>query len=125
MNGADQVSGLVPAIQKVRWATVRKRDLSDVEPSGAGDKACCYWSIHDSARCPYEGRGGSVSANIERPMIMTVREVAGYLRMHEMTIYRMARQGEIPAYKVGNRWRFNRERLEDWLRAHEVGHERI
>lgn len=66
-----------------------------------------------------------MSANIERPMIMTVREVAGYLRMHEMTIYRMARQGEIPAYKVGNRWRFNRERLEDWLRAHEVGHERI
>lgn len=66
-----------------------------------------------------------MSANIEQPMIMTVREVAGYLRMHEMTIYRMARQGEIPAYKVGNRWRFNRERIEDWLRAHEVGHERI
>jgi len=53
---------------------------------------------------------------------MTVREVAGYLRMHEMTIYRMARQGDIPAYKVGNRWRFNRTRLEDWLREHEVGH---
>jgi len=51
---------------------------------------------------------------------MTVREVAGYLRMHEMTIYRMARQGEIPAYKVGNRWRFNRGRIEDWLREHEV-----
>jgi excisionase family DNA binding protein len=53
---------------------------------------------------------------------MTVREVAGYLRMHEMTIYRMARQGDIPAYKVGNRWRFNRTRLEDWLSEHEVGH---
>lgn len=64
-------------------------------------------------------------ADSEQQMIMTVREVARYLRMHEMTIYRMARQGEIPAYKVGNRWRFNRERLEDWLRAHEVGHERI
>ncbi len=56
----------------------------------------------------------------EQPTIMTVREVADYLRMHEMTIYRMARQGEIPAYKVGKRWRFHRSRLEDWLSAHEV-----
>lgn len=63
-----------------------------------------------------------MSAESELPTIMTVREVAGYLRMHEMTIYRMARQGDIPAYKVGNRWRFNRMRLEDWLREHEVGH---
>ncbi len=63
-----------------------------------------------------------MSAESELPTIMTVREVAGYLRMHEMTIYRMARQGEIPAYKVGNRWRFNRTRLGDWLREHEVGH---
>jgi excisionase family DNA binding protein len=62
-----------------------------------------------------------VSANSEHQMIMTVREVAGYLRMHEMTIYRMARHGEIPAYKVGNRWRFNRQRIEKWLSQHEVG----
>lgn len=61
-------------------------------------------------------------AESELPTILTVREVAGYLRMHEMTIYRMARQGDIPAYKVGNRWRFNRTRLEDWLSEHEVGH---
>jgi excisionase family DNA binding protein len=40
--------------------------------------------------------------------------------MHEMTIYRMARQGEIPAFKVGNRWRFNRRRIEEWLNEHEV-----
>ena len=63
-----------------------------------------------------------MSASSERQTIMTVREVANYLRMHEMTIYRMARQGEIPAYKVGNRWRFNRERIEEWLNEHEVGH---
>lgn len=62
-----------------------------------------------------------MSADGELPTIMTVREVAGYLRMHEMTIYRMARQGEIPAYKVGNRWRFNKDRLQEWLGEHEVG----
>jgi excisionase family DNA binding protein len=64
-----------------------------------------------------------VSADNERPSMMTVREVADYLRMHEMTIYRMARQGEIPAYKVGNRWRFNKSRLQEWLGEHEVGRE--
>jgi excisionase family DNA binding protein len=62
-----------------------------------------------------------VAADSEQQTIMTVREVAKYLRMHEMTIYRMARQGEIPAYKVGNRWRFNRQRIEEWLGEHEVG----
>lgn len=62
-----------------------------------------------------------MATDSEQPKIMTVREVAGYLRMHEMTIYRMARQGEIPAYKVGNRWRFNRQRIADWLGEHEVG----
>ncbi len=65
-----------------------------------------------------------MSAVNEQPAIMTVREVAQYLRMHEMTIYRMAREGDIPAYKVGNRWRFNRSRLEEWLSEHEVGHNR-
>jgi len=62
-----------------------------------------------------------VSTDNEQPTMMTVREVADYLRMHEMTIYRMARQGEIPAYKVGNRWRFNKNRLQEWLGEHEVG----
>ncbi len=61
-----------------------------------------------------------MSAENEQPTMMTVREVADYLRMHEMTIYRMARQGEIPAYKVGNRWRFNKNRLQEWLGEHEV-----
>ena len=65
-----------------------------------------------------------MSASSEHPTIMTVREVAEYLRMHEMTIYRMARHGEIPAYKVGNRWRFNRGRIEEWLGEHEVGNKR-
>jgi excisionase family DNA binding protein len=67
-------------------------------------------------------RGGPVSPNNEQPTMLTVREVADYLRMHEMTIYRMARQGAIPACKVGNRWRFNKKRLLEWLVEHEVRH---
>lgn len=54
-----------------------------------------------------------------RPSIMTVKEVAKYLRMHETTIYRMASEGDLPAYKVGNRWRFKKERIDEWLLSQE------
>lgn len=51
-----------------------------------------------------------------RPTIMTVKEVARYLRMHQVTIYRMASEGRLPAYKVGNRWRFRKEEIDAWLK---------
>ncbi|OAG26658.1 excisionase, partial [Thermodesulfatator autotrophicus] len=47
--------------------------------------------------------------------LMTVKEVAEYLQLDEHTIYRMARKGEIPAYKVAGQWRFKRELIEEWL----------
>jgi len=47
--------------------------------------------------------------------LMTVKEVAEYLRLDEHTVYRMARKGEIPAYKVAGQWRFKKEHLEEWL----------
>ncbi len=50
-----------------------------------------------------------------RPTIMTVDELARYLRMHKQTIYRMSVDGRLPAYKVGNRWRFKKERIDAWL----------
>jgi excisionase family DNA binding protein len=53
--------------------------------------------------------------NVERD-IMTVQEVAEYLRLNEMTIYRLARKGEIPALKVGRTWRFKKELINEWFR---------
>ena len=47
--------------------------------------------------------------------LMTVKEVAEYLRLDEHTVYRMARKGEIPAYKVAGQWRFKKELIEQWL----------
>jgi len=49
--------------------------------------------------------------------LMTVREVAKYLRLDGHTVYRMVRKGEIPAYKVAGQWRFKRELIEEWLNA--------
>lgn len=47
---------------------------------------------------------------------MTVNELAKYLRLHEQTIYKMAKESRLPAYKVGNRWRFKKAIIDDWLR---------
>jgi excisionase family DNA binding protein len=51
--------------------------------------------------------------------VMTVTEVAEYLHVHPSTIYRLLRKREIPAFRVGSDWRFNRESIDDWRTARE------
>ena len=46
---------------------------------------------------------------------MTTGEVARYLRVDKYTIYRLVAKGKLPAFKVGNQWRFKRSILERWL----------
>ena len=58
-------------------------------------------------------RGGSMGA--QENEIMTVQEVARYLRLNEATIYKMANAGDIPAVKVGRAWRFRRQQIDDWF----------
>jgi len=47
-------------------------------------------------------------------MVLTVEEVARYLHVHQSTIYRLVRQKELPAFKVGSDWRFNIESIDKW-----------
>jgi two-component system nitrogen regulation response regulator GlnG len=47
--------------------------------------------------------------------IMTIEQVARYLSLHELTVRRLARDGEIPAFKVGRQWRVKRELLDRWI----------
>jgi excisionase family DNA binding protein len=48
--------------------------------------------------------------------LLTVKQVADYLKIDKFTVYRLVTQGKIPAYKVGSQWRFNKKLLEAWLR---------
>jgi excisionase family DNA binding protein len=50
-----------------------------------------------------------------RSDMMTIAEVARYLKLHELTVRRLAREGELPAFKVGRQWRCKRELLEAWI----------
>ena len=47
--------------------------------------------------------------------IMTIEQVARYLSLHALTVRRLARDGEIPAFKVGRQWRVKRELLDRWI----------
>lgn len=49
--------------------------------------------------------------------ILTLDEVASYLRAGKRTVYRLAQNGEIPAFKVGGTWRFRRSELDRWTDA--------
>jgi len=53
--------------------------------------------------------------------VMTAHEVAEYLGLSVETIYRKARAGEIPAMRIGRRWRFFREALQGWLSREHQG----
>jgi len=48
--------------------------------------------------------------------LMTVQEVAEYLRAKPSSIYEWAKNGKIPGVKVGGLWRFKREQIDEWLR---------
>lgn len=47
--------------------------------------------------------------------IMTVVEVASFLRVPKSTVYKLARQGELPASKIGKHWRFLRRDIHEWM----------
>ncbi len=49
--------------------------------------------------------------------VLTVDEVAKLLKLSKITIYRLIKTGEIPAYKIGASWRVNKEDLENYIES--------
>ncbi len=47
--------------------------------------------------------------------ILTAKEVADYLNLHPLTVHRYAREGKIPAFKIGTDWRFHKQHIERWI----------
>jgi excisionase family DNA binding protein len=46
--------------------------------------------------------------------VLTLEEVANYLRVHPSTIYRLLKKRQLPAFKVGSDWRFNLDSIDRW-----------
>lgn len=47
--------------------------------------------------------------------LLTLEQVAEYLNVDKFTVYRLLSDKELPAFKVGNQWRFKRKMIENWL----------
>ena len=47
--------------------------------------------------------------------ILTVDEISDYLKIPKSTIYKLVREGKIPAQKIGRHWRFRKEAIDRWL----------
>ncbi len=53
----------------------------------------------------------------EPDSIMTIEDVAVYLKIPKSTVYILAQEGKIPCQKVGRRWRFRKPTIDRWLDA--------
>jgi len=59
---------------------------------------------------------GEVKDTKLNDQVLTIREVAQYLRLSEAKIYELARNGTLPAVRIGKSWRFQKELLMEWVR---------
>ena len=50
--------------------------------------------------------------------IITIKELAEYLKLNAKTACRLVSEGKIPGFKVGGSWRFRRSEIEKWIDAH-------
>jgi PTS system nitrogen regulatory IIA component len=54
-----------------------------------------------------------------REQWMTAKDVAEYLKLSSDLIYKLVQQGKIPVSKVGSRWRFKKEKIDQWMEDQE------
>src|SRR6266568_6226805 len=63
-------------------------------------------------------RNAAVRSNLLVPEVrevMDIRQASDYLGISPDTLYKYASEAFVPAFKLGNRWRFKRSRLDDWM----------
>ena len=51
--------------------------------------------------------------------ILTIKDVADYMDVHPMTIYKYVKNGRIPAFKIGTSWRIRRDSIKRWIEENE------
>jgi excisionase family DNA binding protein len=58
---------------------------------------------------------GAIAELIVQEVLLTTEQVARYLKVDKFTVYRLAKQRRIPAFKVGNQWRYKKKLIDAWL----------
>jgi excisionase family DNA binding protein len=47
--------------------------------------------------------------------IMTTKEMAKYLKLHQITVCKLCKEGKIPSIRIGRVWRFDRDVIDEWI----------
>lgn len=50
--------------------------------------------------------------------ILTIEELAEYLKISKSTLYKLAQDGKLPGQKVGRHWRFHKDGIDVWIKGH-------
>jgi len=90
------------------WPLFSSPDLWSSSPS--------YGKIGNSWQSLFIIGKGETMADPEGE-ILTLDEVAAYLKAGKRTVYRLAAEGKLPAFKLGGTWRFRRSDLDEWIAA--------
>ena len=56
--------------------------------------------------------------------LMTVKELARYLKVNPWSIYTWANRGDIPAVRMMGQWRFKRREIDRWLKSHSTANKK-
>jgi excisionase family DNA binding protein len=60
------------------------------------------------------GVGARERPKASESRVMTVKELAEYLRVHPSTVYKLLHRRELPGFRIGTDWRFHREAIDQW-----------
>jgi excisionase family DNA binding protein len=52
--------------------------------------------------------------------VLTVKEVCELLQVHQSTVYKLIKEGRIPAFRIGSDWRFLKDRIVRWMEEHSL-----
>ena len=55
---------------------------------------------------------------MEPDEVMSIGELAEYLKISRSTLYKLVQEGRLPGQKIGKRWRFHKDAINEWLNQH-------
>ena len=58
---------------------------------------------------------------VQKREILTIIELAEYLKIPRSTLYKLCQEGRVPSQKVGRHWMFRKEAIDRWLEEYDVG----
>lgn len=88
----------------------RASTLKKLSPGRAKDRAM---ELVEEQNADEKNRRAGAESSASRPM-MTLQEVANYLRVTRSTIHRLLKRNQIPGFRIGRHWRFNVEEIDKW-----------